>query len=209
MDGRAHENNTAGELNNPEFLPDTRCPGRQGHREFNRIGHAMAERASRIVQREDIEGVAPRWRLLCRCRAFGTCFRADKRRRIPAGRPEDTSAPQVARPFRSGRCASWAFSARTDTVRIRASMPMIAVKAARVGSRVLIVHFLFTWVNGTLFGPYPFECPDFDKNCLIFLLRKSGTVRMRIADLKIPLRRQIAPGAGKAHGLCLPHIQPG
>jgi hypothetical protein len=73
---------------------------------------------------------------------------ADKRMRIPTGKPEAMIASAVPRLFRSGRCSPCAFSARADAVRIRESTPMMIVKAARSFRGAFIRHILFTKVNG-------------------------------------------------------------
>jgi len=73
---------------------------------------------------------------------------ADKRVRAPTGIPKVMMAPAALRPFRSGRCSPCAFSANTDTVRIRVSTPMMIENAARFFRFEVIQYFLFTEVNG-------------------------------------------------------------
>lgn len=72
---------------------------------------------------------------------------ADRRIRIPAGRPEVMTFSAVPRPFRSGRCSPCAFSTRADTVRIWVSTSMMIVKAARSFRCAFICGFLSTRVN--------------------------------------------------------------
>lgn len=67
--------------------------------------------------------------ILCLCRFVPE--KAEKRRNIPPGMPEEIMASAVPRSFRSGRCPSCDLSARADAVRIRASAPIMRVKDAR------------------------------------------------------------------------------
>lgn len=114
----------------------------------DRIGHCMAKSVFPVVQRAGMRSVVLSVLVLWRFVLLTEPETADRRMRIPAGRPEVIRASVVPRLFRSGRWSPCAFSARADTVRIRVSIPIMIVKAARSFRCVLIYDFLFTQVNG-------------------------------------------------------------
>ena len=113
----------------------------------DRIGHCMAKQVSRVVQRDGLRSVMLPGLVLQRFVQLADPETADRRMRIPVGRPDVMTASAVPRPFRSGRWSPCAFSARADTVRIRVRTPMMIVKAARSLRCAFIGGFLFTWVN--------------------------------------------------------------
>lgn len=113
----------------------------------NRIGHCMAKSVSLAVQQDCRGGIMPPDLFLHRCWYLAKPETADKRIRIPRGKPEAIIASAVPRPFRSGRCSSCAFSARAATARIRVSIPIMIVKVARSFRCAVIGYFLFTKVN--------------------------------------------------------------
>ena len=130
----------------PIPVQDQESPGVR--QDCSHIGHCMAKTVFPAIQQDCPEGdILPDFFLYL----FWLVTKpetADKRMRIPTGKPEVMIASAVLRLFRSGRCSPCAFSARADAVRTRESTPMMIVKAARSFRCVFIRYILFTNVNG-------------------------------------------------------------
>jgi hypothetical protein len=129
----------------PIPVQDRQYPG--ARQDCSRIGHCRAKPVFPAVQQDCPEGNILPGFFLYLFWLVTNLKTADKRMRIPPGRPETMIASAVPRLFRSGRCSPCAFSARADAVRTRESTPMMIVKAARSFLCVFIRYILFTNVN--------------------------------------------------------------